>query len=226
MAEVREQLRNMRDEIKNLSGRLEKIEALIPSAKEPEKVTMRLGDALMLGDRDAKLGIVEFSDYQCPFCRRFHTDTFPQLQENYIDAGKVALIVKNFPLDFHPAAMNAALAVTCAGVQDVKRFWDVQGDLFDNQKRLGADLYMELIKKYGLDQQKFDACMSDGARKKKVQEDLKYAQSLGVQGTPTFFIGYIEGDQLVDAMPLVGAQTYSVFAQVIESMSKQQGKGS
>jgi protein-disulfide isomerase len=197
----------------------------VPAQAQPQKVTVRLGDAPRLGDPKAKFGIVEFSDFQCPFCRRFHAETFPQLQKSYIEAGKVALIVKNFPLDFHQGAMSAALAVNCVGKQDAKRFWDVQGDLFAHQDRLGDDLYRELVKNYGLDQQKFASCVADAGQKKRVEDDLRYAQSLGVEGTPTFFIGRIEGDQLVDATPLVGAQPYPAFTQIIESLSKQQDKG-
>lgn len=224
MAEVRKQLHAVQDEMGKLSGRVEKLEALVPSQKQPEKVSLRLGDAPRLGDPKAKLGIVEFSDYQCPFCRRFHLETLPQLQKSYIDAGKVALMVKGFPLDFHPQAMNAALAMNCFGNQDAKKFWDVQGDLFAHQDRLGEDFYKELVKKYALDQQKFESCVGDAKQKKLVEDDLRYAQSLGVEGTPTFYIGRIEGDQLVDAIPLVGAQPYPVFAQIIESLSKEQSK--
>ena len=225
MAEMRKQLGEIQDEVGKLSGRIEKLEAMVPPQRQAQKVTIRLGDAPRLGDPKAKFGIVEFSDFQCPYCRRFHAETFPQLQKSYIGAGKVALIVKNFPLDFHQAAMSAALAVNCVGKQDAKRFWDIQGDLFAHQDRLGDDFYRELVKNYGLDQQKFESCVGDAVQKKRVEDDLQYAQSLGVEGTPTFFIGRIEGDQLVDAAPLVGAQPYPAFTQILESLSKQRGTG-
>lgn len=222
--QMQKQLRDMQDEIGKLSGRLEKIEALIPSPKPPQKVNVRLGKALRLGDPKAKLGIVEFSDYQCPYCRRFYLQTFPQLQKSYIDSGKLALLVKNFPLDFHPHAMNAALAMNCFGDQDANKFWDIQHELFSHQDRLGQAFYKELVKKYGLNQKKFESCVGDAAQRKRVNDDLKYAQSLGVQGTPTFFIGRIQGDQLVDATPVVGAQPYPVFEKIIDSLTKQKDK--
>ena len=224
MKEMQKQLHDMQDEIGKLSGRLEKIEALIPSPKPQQKVNVRLGKALRLGDPKAKLGIVEFSDYQCPYCRRFYLQTFPQLQKSYIDGGKLALLVKNFPLDFHPHAMNAALAMNCFGEQDAKKFWDIQEELFSHQDRLGQAFYKELVKKYGLNQKKFESCVGDAEQKKRVNDDLKYAQSLGVQGTPTFFIGRIQGDQLVDATPLVGAQPYPVFEKIIDSLTKEKDK--
>jgi protein-disulfide isomerase len=225
MTEIQKQLREVRDEMGKLSGRLEKLEALVRMPKQPQKVNVRLDNAPRLGDSGAKLGIVEFSDYQCPYCRRFYLQTFPQLQKSYIDAGKVALIIRDFPLDFHPQAMGASLALHCVGKQDAKKFWDVQGDLFAHQDRLGNPFYRELVKKYGLDQQKFDTCVGDAAQKKQIEDNLQYAQTLGVEGTPTFFIGRIEGNQLVDATPLVGAQPYPVFVRIIDSLSKQQDKG-
>lgn len=220
LKEIQDQLRDMHAEMGKLSGRLEKIEALIPPPRKPEKVTVNLGGAPRFGDPNAKIGIVEFSDYQCPFCRRFHLETFPQLQKSYIDPGKVAFAVKNFPLDFHPLAMDAALAVNCARQQNIKAFWDVQGELFSHQDRLGKDFYNELVKRYGLDQKKFSGCLADAKQRDAIAEDLKYAQSLGVEGTPTFFIGRLEGDRLVDAVRIVGAQPYRAFAQILDSFNK------
>jgi len=221
---IQQQLHQLQEQITSLSARVEKIESLIAAAQGPQKATVRLDGALRLGNPKATIGIVEFSDYQCPFCRRFHADAFPQLEKTYINSGKVALIVRDFPLDFHPAAMRAALAVNCAGLQNVKRFWDVQDELFAHQDRLGDDLYKEIIHKFGLDQNIFEACMNDAARKKQVEDELRYAETLGVQGTPTFFVGRIDGDQLVDAVPMVGAQPYEAFVKVLEELIKDEKK--
>jgi protein-disulfide isomerase len=220
LQDIREQLRELRTEMGSLSGRLEKIEALIPSPVKPEKLTVNLAGAPTLGERNAKVGMVEFSDYQCPYCRRFHLETFPQLQKTYIDSGKLVFAVKNFPLDFHPLAMDAAVAVSCARRQNIKAFWDVQAELFSHQDRLGKGFYDELVKRYGLDQKKFSNCMIENKQRDAIAQDLKYAQSLGVEGTPTFFIGRLEGDRLVDAVRVVGAQPASVFARVLDSFIK------
>ena len=217
LQEIREQLRELHAEMGSISGRLKKIEDLIPSPHKPEKLTVNLDGAPMLGERNAKVGMVEFSDYQCPYCRNFHLETFPQLQKTYIDSGKLVFAVKNFPLDFHPRAMDAAVAVSCARQQNIKAFWDVQGELFSHQNRLGKDLYNELVKRYGLDRKKFSKCMTDDKQKVAITRDLKYAQSLGVRGTPTFFIGRLEGDQLVDAVRVVGAKPARVFTRLLDS---------
>jgi len=220
LQDIQKQLREMRAEMAGLSGRLEKIEALIPSPAKPKKVTVNLDGAPRLGARNAKIGMVEFSDYQCPYCRRFHLETFPQLQKTYIDSGKVMFAVKNFPLDFHPLAMDAAVAVSCARRQNIKAFWDVQGQLFSHQDRLGKDFYNELAKRYGLDPKIFSSCMTEDKQRLAIAQDLKYAQSLGVGGTPTFFIGRLEGDRLVDAVRVVGAQPARVFTRVLDSFIK------
>ena len=220
LKELRDQLRDMRAEMGRLSERLEKIEALQPSPRKPEKLTVNLGGAPRLGDPNAKVGMVEFSDYQCPYCRRFHVETFPQLQKAYIDTGKLVFAIKNFPLDFHPLAMDAALTVNCARQQNIKAFWNVQGELFAHQNRLGRDFYQELVKRYGLDEKRFSSCLDDAKQKAAISEDLNYARSLEVGGTPTFFIGRIEGDQLVDAVRVVGARPYRVFTQVLDSFDK------
>ena len=220
LQEIQEQLRELRVEMGSLSGRLEKIEALIPSPRKPEKLTVNLDGVPRLGERSAKIGMVEFSDYQCPYCRRFHIETFPKLQKTYIDSGKLVFAVKNFPLDFHPLAMDAAVAVSCARRQNLKAFWDVQGQLFSHQDRLGKDFYNELAKRYGLDSNKFSNCMTEDAQRVAIARDLKYAQSLGVEGTPTFFIGRLEGDRLVDAVRVVGAQSAHVFTRVLDSFIK------
>jgi len=220
LQEIQEQLRELRAEMGNLSGRLEKIEALIPSPRKPEKLTVNLDGAPRLGERNAKIGMVEFSDYQCPFCRRFHLETLPQLQKTYIDPGKLVFAVKNFPLDFHPLAMDAAVAVSCARRQNIKAFWDVQGQLFSHQDHLGKDFYNELAKRYGLDPKKFSKCMTEDKQRVAIAQDLKYAQSLGVEGTPTFFIGRLEGDRLVDAVRVVGAQPARVYMRVLDSFIK------
>ena len=161
--------------------------------------------------------MVEFSDYQCPYCRRFHLETFPQLQKNYIDTGKLVFTVKNFPLDFHPLALEAAEVVSCARQQNIKAFWDVQGDLYAQQSRLGKAFYAELEKRYGLDEAAFAKCFAQGQQKQAIADDLQYAQSLGVEGTPTFFIGRLEGERLVDAVRIVGAQPYKVFAAALDA---------
>lgn len=220
LKDVQNQLQELRGEMSDLSGRLQKIEALLRSPPAPQKLTVNVQGAPLLGDPKAKIAIVEFSDYQCPFCRRFHIETFPHLQKDYIDSGKAAFVVKNFPLDFHPQAMEAALTVNCARRQNIKAFWDIQGQLFMQQNRLGKAFYDELIKRYGLNGGEFAKCLADPKQREAITKDLDEAQQLGVQGTPTFFIGHLKGGRVVDAVRLVGAQPYRNFVRLLNALGE------
>jgi len=168
----------------------------------------------VLGSREAQVGMVEFSDYQCPFCQRFHTQTFPALQKAYIDSGKVQYIFRDFPLAFHPQARGAAVAARCAGKQDA--YWDMHHRLFAQPRRLGLELYQELAQTLKLNIATFLSCLQDPEQGKTIENDLTYGQSLGVQGTPSFFIGRVEGGYLVDARQITGAQPFTAFKALIE----------
>ncbi len=170
-----------------------------------------LDGAYVLGSATAPVTIIEYSDFQCPFCGRFFTQTFPQLKKDYIDTGKVKLIYRHFPLSFHKNAMNAALAAECAGEQG--KFYTYHDLLFENQ---GAwenlanprDVFLGYARKLGLDEATFTACYETQKYKKKIQSELAEGQQKGVSGTPTFFI---------NGQRLVGAQPFSAFKAVIDA---------
>ena len=163
-------------------------------------------DDPFLGKKNAPVTIVSFEDFQCPFCKRAFDQTFPQLKKDYIDTGKVKYGYRDFPLGFHPEAQPAAEAAECADEQG--QFWDYHGAIFNNQGRLGRDLYIELAGQFNLDVDKFTQCIDNGEMRQEVQADSSYGSQIGVSGTPTFFINGIK---------LVGAQPYAAFQQVIEA---------
>ena len=163
-------------------------------------------DDPFLGDKNAPVTIVSFEDFQCPFCKRAFDQTFPQLKKDYIDTGKVKYVYRDFPLSFHPQANAAAEAAECADEQG--QFWDYHSAIFNNQNRLGRDLYIELAGQFNLDIDKFTQCIDNGEMKQEVQADTSYGSQIGVSGTPTFFINGIK---------LVGAQPYAAFQQVIDA---------
>lgn len=179
------------------------------------------GDAInVLGKSDAPLTMVEFTDYQCPFCGRFEATTFPEIKKNFIDTGKMRLIVRDLPLEgLHPFAMKAAQAAHCAS--DQGKFWEMKDLLFKNQNKLDADsLAGYATKDLGLDADAFKKCMSDGKHLKEIGAEARYAQSLGITGTPTFIVGKTAGDT-VEGRVIVGAVPYDNFAAVInEALEK------
>lgn len=215
------QVADLREALQILSNRVNRLASQTRQA--PQRESVALDGAPVLGDQRAKIGIVEFSDFQCPYCRRFHELVYPMLKSRYIDSGKVDFIVRDFPLYFHKHALNAAIAVNCMRDQKPSAFWDIQHEMFTHQKSFGKDYYKKVAKKFGADGTRYRSCVGDPKQKAQIQEALNYGQAAGVSGTPTFFIGRIKGDRLVDAVRLEGVQPLSVFSQVIGSLQAKKG---
>ena len=188
-----------------------------PSA--PQIFQVSVDDDPFKGDPDAPVTVVEFSDFQCPFCSRFFTQTLPALQENYINTGKIKLVYRDFPLDsLHPNARPAHIAAECADEQG--KFWEYHDVLFENQgqwSRLSsADLSSQLNQyatSMGLNSASFDSCLSSPSMADEVNADFLQAASYGATGTPTFFIG----NEKNGFIKLVGAQPFSAFQAAIDA---------
>lgn len=160
----------------------------------------------ILGDKNAPVTIVEFSDYECPYCARFQSETLSLIKEQYIDTGKVRLIYRDFPLSFHPNAQKAAEAAECAG--DQGKYYEMHDMLFENGVSGGVSQYKQYAKQIDLDEAEFASCLDSGKHVSEIQSDFRDGQTVGITGTP----GFIINGQLV-----VGAQPFPVFQQIIES---------
>jgi len=173
----------------------------------PQTGKLRLSGGFPLGSNDAPVTIVEFTDYQCPFCRQFQTTTFAELRKKYIDSGKVRFIIHDFPLDGHPNAMPAAEAARCAG--DQGKFWPMHDALFGqpDTSRKGSIENAEALK---LDLDTFRSCLESSKHKTEIQSDMQTALSLQITATPSFLIGRTSGEDL-DGSILIGAQPLSAF---------------
>ncbi len=163
--------------------------------------------AAVLGDPDAPVTIVEYTDYQCPFCQRHVLETMPGIISNMIENGRVRYILKDLPLDsLHPEARTAAMAARCAGEQD--SYWPMHDAIFEDQQlwsgqgSAAIDIIVSLADKLELDQDVLRLCIEDGRYTEAVQGNFDEAQSLGASATPYFFI---------DGMPIPGAQAYELF---------------
>ena len=154
------------------------------------------------GPDKAPVTIVEFSDFQCPFCGR-EFQVVEKVMKDY--DGKVRLVFRNFPLEFHPFAAKAAEAGACAA--DQGKFWQLHDKMFTNQEKLGVDDLKGYAKAIGLDTAKFDKCLDSGEKKEQVAEDQKAGAAAGVNGTPAFF---------VNGIFINGAQPYDQFKQAID----------
>jgi len=149
--------------------------------------------------------IIEFSDYQCPYCRKFWTEAYSQIKEEYIDTGKVKLIFRDFPLSFHPMAEPSAQAAECAGEQG--KFWQMHDKLFKEGVSGGVTAFKQYAADLKLDMEKFNSCLDSGQMANEIRKDFLDGQQAGVQGTPGFF---------VNGKVVSGAQPFSVFQQIIE----------
>ena len=170
-------------------------------------------DDPFLGDDNAPVTIVEFSDFQCPYCSRFRDQTFDLIKENYIDTGKVRFVYRDFPLSsIHPMAQKAAEASECADEQD--KFWEYHDKLFAGQSSFSVDSFKQWAKDLGLDATKFNSCLDSGKYTNEVKSDLADATASGGSGTPYFLIG---NTQLSGAYPFDEPSAPSDFKRAIES---------
>jgi protein-disulfide isomerase len=176
-------------------------------AAQEQQVTrydVPVDDDPALGPEDAAITIIEFSDYECPYCQSWHTQTFARLLETFPD--QIRFVYRDFPLSsIHPNAAPAAEAANCAGEQG--KYWEFNELLFSGQNDLSPQTYTQYAGDLGLDGAAFEECVTSGRYQAEVQADLDWAANLGVRSTPTFFI---------NGIPLIGAQPYEVFKQVIE----------
>lgn len=156
-----------------------------------------------IGPEDAPITIVEFSDYQCPFCKRWHDEVYQPLLNEY--PGQIRLVYRHLPLtSIHPDAFPAAEAAMCAGEQNA--YWPFHEKLFSSDT-LGSSTYTQYAQELGLDMIAFETCIADRKYQAAVQADSDFAVNLGVRSTPTFFI---------NGLAIVGAQPLDVFKQVID----------
>jgi protein-disulfide isomerase len=169
-------------------------------------VKVSIDDDAMIGDPNAPVTIIEFSDYQCPFCARFYTQTYPLLKEQYIDTGKANLVFRDFPLaNIHPEAFAASEAAECVREQGGdEAYFEMHDKIFENQNSLSKTSLNNFAKELGYD---IEACLSSGKFYNEVNQDLQDGTTAGVRGTPSFFI---------NGKMLEGAQPFSEFQRIID----------
>ena len=178
---------------------------LEPEPSEPVDMVALMDDDAVKGEESAPVTIVEFSDFECPYCSRFYSQTLSQIEENYIDTGKVKMVHRDYPLPFHGNAQKAAEATECA--DDQGKFWEMHDMLYENNTALSVDNIKGYAAELGLNTGDFDSCLDSGKYYDEVQKDMADGSAAGVTGTPGF---------LINGELVVGAQPYAVFEQAIE----------
>lgn len=190
---------------------------LVTATARAAAPTISIQGAPALGSATAKVVVVEFSDFQCPYCGKFARETFETIQERYIAPGTIRYAFRHFPLDeAHPKAFRAAEAAECANQQG--KFWEMHARLFANQQSLDPPDLLTHASALGLDPAAFQKCLG-GAAKGKVKRDFNDGLKAGVGGTPTFLIGTADKDGKVRVVKtLSGTQTTESFTAAIDEV--------
>jgi len=208
--------KELQDAISKLELKI--LQKQLPTSQLPSPVIISADNDPIIGDPNAEITIIEFSDFQCPFCARFNTQTLPSIFEEYISQGKVKLVFRDFPIQsIHPNALPASVAAECANEQG--KFKEMHDKLFDNQNQWNKQETIDalsLFKQYALemklDSKIFESCLDNGKYIDEIRKDLKDGQDYGVSGTPGFFIG----NEKVGYIELKGAQPFESFKKVID----------
>ena len=165
--------------------------------------------------------LVEFADYECPFCARHAQTTAPTIKTNLLDSGDIRHVFFNFPLAIHPHAQKAGEAAECAANQG--RFWEMHERLFSDPKALDLPDLSRRAEIIGLDGTKFSACLESGETTAKVHADLEEGRRLGVNSTPAFFVGTVQPDGAVKLQKRInGAVPFEEFDSVVKELLPQQ----
>lgn len=194
-----------------------------PEDTSPKKVSV--DDDPVLGDKNAKVTLIDFTDYECPFCKRYYDDTFSQIKKDYIDTGKIKYVVRDLPLSFHQNAHKEAQAAECAREQGGDpAYFKYHDEIFKRTTSNGTGLALDklsvIASDVGLNGDTLQTCLDEDKYKAEVDKDLADASAVGASGTPTFFIGKSTSDGVITGTKIVGAQPVSVFQAELDKQLK------
>jgi protein-disulfide isomerase len=216
------EVRGLRRDVAALSDSLKAVPAAraaaAAAAAAPQgPLSVSIEGAHGLGDPQSLVVLVEFTDFQCPYCRRHHVNTWPEIRKAYVETGKVRYVLKDLPLPMHPHATGAAEAARCAGaLGGPDAYWKMVDGLFEKSAALGAAVYTSLAADLRLEAAAFAECQASGKFRAAIERDRADAASVGITGTPGFIVGR-PGGSTVTGTRVVGAQPFPAFQQAIEA---------
>lgn len=194
--------------------------------RQPTSAKISLDDDPVLGNKNAKVTLIEFSDYECPFCKRHFDQVYPSLKKDYIDTGKVKMVFRDYPLPFHdPMATFEANAANCAREQGGdSAYFKFHDAIFAKTKSNGNGLTKDEVYQFasglGLNQAQLQSCADSLKYAEEVKKDSADGSAAGVSGTPAFFIGKSDPSGTITGQIIVGAQPYTAFQAVIDPLLK------
>jgi protein-disulfide isomerase len=202
--EIEQQILNELRQIHALLEKQQHAPEQSAAAPAPQRATVSISGQ-SIGSKNAPVTLVEFTDYQCPFCKQFQTTVFDRLKKDYIDTGNVRFISRDLPLDFHSNAMSAAVAAQCAGEQ--ARFWQMRDALTSHSDNLAPEAINKYAGEIGLNLDRFHTCIGNDAYAAAIRQNIAEANAAGISGTPSFVIGKSSGGS-VEGEVVVGASSY------------------
>lgn len=231
LAAVKKELQALRAMLLAVQKDVQETKAILQKITQPQQQRGPVTDAPSVefsvagtptkGSRAATVAVIEFSDYQCPFCSRYALQTWPQLSKEYVETGKVQYFFVNHPIEqLHPQAFKAHEAAACAGEQG--KYWEMHDRLFGNQSLLAPPELTKHAAAVGLDMAKFQPCLDTSRTADLIRKDLTRSQQIGVTGTPAFLVGRIEpnGTTVKGIKMISGAQPLTVFKPILDEALK------
>ncbi len=226
LKEDQDSMKNDLAEIKNLLGSGDRVAPMpttptTPTKKKPFKPRdVMITSASVMGDANAKVTLIEYSDYQCPYCARHYRQTMPKIIKHYINEGKVKFVMREFPIpNLYPRGAAGSQAALCAGDQD--KYWEMHDILFDNQRKLFDDNLRAYALEIGLDAGKFDNCLEQKQFAEQIEKDVAEGNEMKVQGTPSFVFGLTDAadsNKIHVSKFVYGARNYASFAKEIDEL--------
>jgi protein-disulfide isomerase len=219
--QMKKDIEALKDGQKAIQRDLDEIKRLLQGARPVADALPRdpvsIADQPSKGEPKATVALIEFSDYQCPFCGRYTKDTWPQIESEYVSTGKIKYVFRDMPLEFHKNAFKAAEASHCAGEQG--KYWEMHALLFENQAALAPEQLGGYAKSLGLKEAAFQQCLDSGKFAAEIRKDMADASTAGITGTPSFLVGIVQPDGRVKiARKLVGAKPYAEFKAAFDSL--------
>ncbi|HXH06900.1 MAG TPA: DsbA family protein [Vicinamibacterales bacterium] len=215
---IRKELRALAERQRALEEQLADLAAALGQPLPRSEVVLDLTGAPSRGRTDAPVTLVEFSDFQCPFCARHYRETMPLIERDYIRTGKVRYVFRDFPIEsLHPQAPRAHEAAHCAGEQ--QQYWPMFDRLFGDPRRQSPADLLAHADALGLDRDRFRQCLESGRHRATVERGVAEAVQAGARGTPTIFLGRSgDGATLRATRVIRGAHPYARFREVIEDL--------
>ena len=211
---ILEELKSIRQELNQIKQKGMARKGKARSARPTSASVSTVGNP-MLGDEKAPVTIVEFTDYQCPFCQGFYSKAYKELKKQYVDTGKLRFVLRDLPLKNHQYAMPAAIASHCAGEQN--KFWQMHDALFEGGGKLNPDNILGYATAIGLEEDSFKSCLTSGKFKEDINKDVKDARRAGIRGTPAFVIGQTT-DDMVSGKLIAGTRPFVTFKQEVDKL--------